>query len=472
MEPNLFSLRLAALLVLSSSLGMLSSEAQGPFRPNGRSNQSISAKRSPMPKAIWDADFHRDGQFEESQVALGQSLFFDKILSGNMNISCATCHHPMAGSGDGLSLPVGEAGVGLGVTRLTGDEEHSVVERVPRNAPPLFNLGAKDFSTMFHDGRVQPNNTYPSGFESPAGEDLPEGLDNALAVQALFPPTSGAEMAGQAGDNEVGAAAAEGNLAGPGGVWDLLAKRLAGIDAYVDAFADVYEDVNGPEDITMVHAANAIAAFEATAFRADDSPFDRYQSGDREAMSLSARRGMVLFYGKAGCAQCHSGKFMTDQGFYAIAMPQVGPGKGDGAAGYEDFGRERVSGRSKDRFRFRTPTLRNVALTAPYGHTGAYDSLESVVRHHLNPVDSLMAYDGSEAVLPAHAELEAHDLATMLDADAVDAIAEANQLEPVSLSELEMRRLLDFLHSLTDRRHLDMRSLVPKTVLSGISVFD
>ncbi len=453
-------------------LGTFAVEARSPFRPFGRSKSKESQSSPPVPKAVQDTDFAGDGEINEREVALGRSLFFDKVMSGNMNISCATCHHPMAGSGDGLSLPVGEAGVGLGATRATGDLEHTILERVPRNAPPLFNLGAKEFESMFHDGRVQKDDRYPSGFESPAGKDLPEGLDSALAVQALFPPTSGAEMAGQPGDNEVGAAAAAGNLAGPGGVWELLAERLAGINAYAEAFAEVYDNVSVPDDITMVHAANAIAAFEAAAFRADDSPFDRYLRGSGEAMSLSARHGMNLFYGKAGCADCHSGKFQTNHGFRAIGMPQIGPGKGDGPSKYEDFGRARVTESDRDLYRFRVATLRNVALTAPYGHDGAFDTLESIVRHHLDPVASLEAYDSNEITLPDHDELNAHDMIIMKDAEAVARITEANELQPVSLNKVEMRRLIDFLHSLTDRSHLDKRRLIPKRVLSGISVFD
>ena len=77
-------------------------------------------------------------------------------------------------------------------------------------------------------------------------------------------------------------------------------------------------------------------------------------------MSGAARRGMELFYGKAKCATCHSGVLQTDQEFHAIAMPQVGPGKGHGDSGHEDFGRGAVTGDVADRYRFRTPSLRNV----------------------------------------------------------------------------------------------------------------
>ncbi|MEE9413086.1 MAG: cytochrome-c peroxidase, partial [Methylococcales bacterium] len=159
-----------------------------------------------------DTDFYNNGIPDEKKVELGKLLFFDKILSGNKNISCATCHHTLTDTGDGLSLPVGEGGQGLGLTRDTGSEENAIHARVPRNAPPVFNLGAKEFSRMFYDGRVEVSPDQPTGFRSPAGTDLPVGLDNVLAVQALFPVTSAEEMAGQVGENPQADAAAAGNL--------------------------------------------------------------------------------------------------------------------------------------------------------------------------------------------------------------------------------------------------------------------
>ncbi len=439
---------------------------------NPRYGRSASQSAGKVPKAVTGADYHMNGEENAAQVALGQSLFFDKILSGNFNISCATCHHPMAGTGDGLSLPVGEGGVGLGITRLAGDGETSVHERVPRNAPHIFNIGAREFTRMFHDGRVEIDPSEPTGFRSPAGEQLPHGLDNVVAVQAMFPVTSGTEMAGQEGENEIADAAAASNLGGEGGVWDLLAQRLQGVDAYVEAFTDVYDDVSVAEDITFVHAANAIAAFEISAGRADQSPFDRHLRGDKIALSSSAKRGMKLFYGKAGCADCHSGKFQTNHEFHAIGMPQLGPGKGDGDAFNEDFGRYQVSKKNEDLFCFRTPSLRNVTLTAPYGHSGAFDSLEAVVRHHLDPTHSLMTYHSDEAVLPCEPDLDEIDFAVVKDSAAMQRIAGAIELAPVKLSDKQFSQLMDFLYCLTDPRHVDMRRLVPKKVLSGISVFD
>jgi cytochrome c peroxidase len=426
-----------------------------------------------LPQPVTDADYYDNGAPDQAKVALGAQLFFDKILSGNFNISCATCHHSFTGTGDGLALPIGEGGRGLGVTRDTGIGPDAVHERVPRNAPQVFNLGAREFERMFHDGRVQPNSSMPNGLETPAGADLPEGLDNALAAQAMFPVTSGTEMAGQAGENPVADAAAEGDLAGPGGVWAQLAERLQGVDGYVDQFIDVYPDVSSASDIRFTHVANAIAAFEAANWRADNSPFDRFLRGERGAMSAAAIKGMRIFYSsnKGNCASCHSGIFQTDQSFRAIAMPQVGPGKGDGA-GYEDHGRERVTGDPADRYRFRVPSLRNIAQTAPYGHSGAYDSLEAVVRHHLDPVAALHNYDAAQLRIPSRPDLDAGDLQAMNDPAVLASIAQANELSPVKLSEREVRYLIDFLNALTDPAMLDLRGDIPRSLPSGLPLAD
>ena len=423
-----------------------------------------------LPLPIIDADYYDGGAPEAAKIALGKQLFFDKVLSGNLNISCASCHHSFTGTGDGLSLPVGEGGRGLGVTRDTGVGAHAVHERVPRNAPALFNLGAMEFTHLFHDGRVQPDPTMPNGIQSPAGMGLPAGLDNPLAVQAMFPVTSATEMAGQAGENPIADAAAAGNLAGPGGVWEQLAERLRGIDGYVTQFITVFDDVHSAGDIRFTHAANAIAAFEAANWRADNSPFDRYLRGERRAMSGSARAGMRIFYSprKGSCASCHSGKFQTDHSFRAIGVPQLGPGKGDGANGYEDFGRERVTRNPANRYQFRVPTLRNVAQTAPYGHSGAFNTLEAMLRHHFDTVGSLYDYDASQVVMPARPDLDAKDYLAMSDADVLISIARASELAAIQLSDREVRQLIDFLHALTDPAMLDMRSDVPRSLPSGL----
>lgn len=416
-----------------------------------------------------DADFYFDGVQPAAKVELGRQLFFDKILSGNLNISCASCHHSLTGTGDGLALPVGEGGAGLGVTRDTGSGDDAIHERVPRNAPPIFNLGAKEFVFMFADGRVTVDPAQPSGFASPAGHNLPLNLDNVLAVQAMFPVTSATEMAGQAGENPQADFAAAGNLPG---LWLHIADKLRSVPEYVDMFKAAFADINTPQDITYAHAANAIAAFEAVKLRFDNSPFDQYLRGDKQALSKQQRKGMKLFYGKANCGGCHSGTFQSQQDFHAIAAPQLGGGKGDGINGREDFGRFRETQNPADMFRFRTPSLRNIALTAPYTHSGAFDSLEAVTRHYLDTVSSLENYDRSQARLPSRPDLDAIDFEVMDNPTLRAAIAAANQAPPIQLTDNEIEQLLAFMHSLTDPAALDMRHLVPARSPSGLPVFD
>jgi len=422
---------------------------------------------------LTDEDFLENGAPDPTKVQLGQFLMFDKVLSGNQNISCATCHHPLAGTGDGLSLPIGEGAVGLGVTRDTGSGDDAVHERVPRNAPHVWNEGAREFTRMFHDGRVSLNEDFPSGCETPAGFDLPLNLENLLACQAMFPVTSATEMAGQAGENPIADAAAEGNLAGAGGVWEQLAERLQAIPEYVDLFIAAFDDVNDASDITYAHAANAISAFERVNWRADNSPFDQYLRGDQGAMSLNAKRGMKLFYNSRGngtsCGDCHSGVLQSDHEFHAIAMPQIGAGRGDGFDEHEDFGREQVTGDSANRYKFRTPSLRNVAMNAPYGHAGAYNSLQAVVEHHIDAVNALQNYDQNQAKLPSRDDLDALDFIVMNDPVRVADIAAHSELqEPLNYTDQEVALLIEFLNALTDPGSVDSRDDVPPYLPSGL----
>ena len=459
---------------------------------------------------IQDADYLHDGRFPPAQVELGRLLFFDKILSGNRNISCATCHHPLHATSDGLSLPLGEGAEGLGPDRRIATPEEAVLDRVPRNSQALFNVGAREYTALFFDGRVEadPRHAFASGFWTPAREDLPSGLDSALAAQAMFPVTSAVEMAGAKGENPIATAAALDRLDGPDGAWNLLARRLRAIPEYVDLFRAAYpRQVDAATDITYVQAANALAAFQAVAFRSDASPFDDYlRTGDAARLGAAGERGRRLFYGRAGCSTCHSGKFQSDQRFHAIGMPQIGPGKHDGfdddywretgsVARLEDYGRFRETGRPGDLYAFRTPALRNVELTGPWGHAGTFATLESVVRHHLDPVASLERYDASEAVLPpltwVHevaatgsrlirpllrpsrlAELALRDTHVQRSEELRGRIAAANRLAPVRLSDGEVDDVVAFLGTLTDPTVKTLDRLVPARVPSGLPVED
>jgi len=288
----------------------------------------------------------------------------------------------------------------------------------------------------------------------------------------MFPVTSDTEMAGQRGENPIADAAADGHLAGPGGVWDLLAQRIRAIPEYVALFQDAFHDVDAAGDITFVHVANAIAQFEARTFKAVNSPFDRYLAGDKDAMSAQQKRGLDLFLNEEGCAFCHSGPLQTDHKFHSIAMPQIGPGKGDGVDGREDFGRERVTGDPADRYRFRTPSLRNVLLTAPYGHVGAFNVIRNQVRHYRDTAESLRNYDPTQAVLPSRPDLDALDFAALSQPAVVEAIAAVTQPPVQEIDDEEVEDLVAFLGALTDPDSLDLRHIVPPRVPSGLPLAD
>ena len=400
---------------------------------------------------------------DSAEVALGQLLFYDPILSGSRTVSCATCHHPRFGTSDGLSLGVGDGGISLGTARKP-DPQNPPEQRIPRNAQALFNLGATEFTHFFHDGRLEADETRPSGIRTPLGGDMEQGFASVLSAQSMFPVLSGDEMAGHYSENDVAQAVRQGLLTGPGGAWDILSRRVGDIPAYRDMFTGVI----GDRPVAFTDISNVIAAFISAEWRADDSAFDRHLRGEAP-LTGAAAEGMELFYGKAGCSTCHSGQFQTDHGFHAIAMPQIGPGK---AARFErhnrDTGRQRVTGDPGDAYRFRTPSLRNVTRTAPYGHSGAFATLEGVVRHHLDPVTSLMQYNRNQAVL---ADITVKpDFNILSDPQELAAIAAANELAAVALSEDEIDQILAFLAALEDETSLSGRLGVPKLVPSGLPV--
>ena len=433
------------------------------------STSAFSAQKGKWttPPPVTDADYPPRNTAKED---LGKFLFYDKILSGNKNISCASCHHALTASGDGLSLPVGEGGQGLGITRNTGADPDAIHERVPRNAPHVFNLSAKQFTKMFHDGRLEKSAAHPTGYITPAGDNFLPGLDTPLAAQAMFPVTSGTEMAGQAGENEVADAASQGDVTT---VWSILTARVMAIPEYRSMIFNAYPQLgSNASQVTFAHIANAIGAYEAVAFRADNSPFDSYLRGDWNAMSPKAEMGLNVFNTTGQCISCHSGKFQTDEQFYSLGIPQIGPGKGDGLNGQDDFGREQVTGNPADRYRFRTPTLRNVAITGPWGHDGAYNTLEAVVRHHMDAVSSLHTYDVGQTVLPSRSDLDATDFNIHNDQASRAALASSIELNPIQLSDEEVDYLIEFLHALTDTASLDMRSTVPMRVPSGLPIRD
>lgn len=410
-----------------------------------------------------------------AKVELGRMLFWDKILSGNQNIGCATCHLPEAATSDALPLSIGEGGVGKMRDRKPPKNEKDTLVFVPRNSLDIFNRG--NFEVMFWDGRVRStwdgktligNTLIESGkIWTPAGFILPDGLDNALAAQAMFPPTSDTEMRGNPHENPLG----DMKNWEFRKIWSTLINKILSIPEYVDLLAKSYPDI--PRDkLSFVQAANAIAAFEIEAFTLTDAPFDRYLQGDNGALSDAEKRGALIFYGKGNCGTCHSGPLMTDQLFHNRLVPQIGPGKGahipaGGADGTWDLGRGGVTPWTEDRFCFRTPPLRNVEKTGPWMHDGAFGTLEAAVRHELDPKKSAKSYD-PKAQLPDDFAITCKTE----QAKAIARLADPSDIAAVSLDSSEVDDLMAFLKSLTSPSLDELVKLTPERVPSGLPVRD
>lgn len=383
---------------------------------------------------------------------LGQALYFDKLLSGNQDVACSTCHLASVATVDGRTLPLGVHGSGVAGGRINGD-------LVPRNAPQALN--AHLFTTLFWDGRLGET---AGGLVTPAGAQLSgtmsavftPGLE-VLAAQAMFPVTSRAEMRGQVGENEIADEADNDFTA----IWQRVVDRVVAVPAYVTLLQAAYPGLQ-VGDVHMGHLGNAIAAFETRAFGLADSPLTRFLGGDDGALTLDEVRGGLEFFGDAGCARCHDGPFFSDEDFHDVAMPQFGPGKGDGFGGDDDFGRERVSGDPADRYRFKTPTLLNVELTAPYGHAGQFATLAAMVAHFQDPAASLTAYDVMDHVT------EPGIVGTVVG-NTQDVLANLSPLVAAP-REFEVERVVTFLRALTADSARDLSAAIPGSVPSGLSI--
>lgn len=395
---------------------------------------------------------------------LGRDLFFDPILSGDQNIACATCHHPEFAMTDGRVLPIGAGGHGLGESRVFRKLIHTAVSSgatngdaivnpfidvfIPRNSPTIINSAL--LRSQFWDGRVEqrPAEEIVQTLED-AINDL--DLEDPLLAQALFPITSQHEMAGVTfGDFP------------PMVIRLLLLERLRGNEEYARRFASAF----GAPQITLRQMGEAIAAFEQQLIFTE-SPWDDYVAGDSHALSDGQKRGALLFFGalnrEVNCAACHSGDLFTDLDFHNLLVPQLGPGKDNGIDGNDDLGRANVSFDYRDQYRFRTPSLRNAELTAPYFHSGAYATLEDVIWHHADPWRANIVYDPARHLPPAlqddllryDFERQAHTVADPMQAG-------------LPVNEDDVADLVEFLLSLTDPAARDLSHITPSEVPSGL----
>ena len=244
-------------------------------------------------------------QTTTAKVKLGRLLFFDPRLSGDNEMSCASCHMPDKAFGDGLALSPGFGGMPL-----------------RRNTPTTLNVGF--LKSFFWDGRAA-----------------------SLEEQALGPIQSSVEMNQDLGELEV---------------------ELRKVPGYVLLFQSAFGNLPNRDSI-----AKALAAFQRTLVTGL-SPFDRFLLGEKDALSAEAKAGLELFRGEAGCIECHHGPLLSDGRFYRLGVS------------YTDEGRAKITDRKEDRYRFRTPSLRNVAETAPYMHDGSQKTLDDVVTFYFRGI--------------------------------------------------------------------------------------
>lgn len=347
---------------------------------------------------------------------LGRLLFWDPILSGPGDVACATCHHPDFAYADGRQLALGPGSVGLGPQRtdLTGGE----IPVVKRNAPTLLNVALNGVDRRGRRGGDF--DALPATVGDRTESRAPMFWDSrvrSLEAQALEPLKVREEMRGDAYPEDVAV--------------DSVVARLRAIPEYVRLFWEVYgaETVIAPEQV-----AAAITAFERTLVTRD-SPFDRFLAGDGSALTEQQRRGMEEF-DDADCTECHRGPMLSDFDRHAEGVAEH-PLLAEADAG-------------DGRFRFRTPTLRNVALTAPYMHNGMLATLEDVLEFYdrgrsENPNVSSRGRRGEDA-----------RVAGTLDRDfrGVD-----------NMSDREMRDIIAFLEALTDE---GFDRTIPARVPSGL----
>ncbi len=328
-----------------------------------------------LPKPPSAADY-RD--YPSVQVKLGQLLFYDRVLSGTFRVSCATCHNHDRASSNGFRLD-GKKSHEEDALAVNGLPIYDALKPSSKHAPTLFNLGAKEFKTLFFDGRI--SRKEDGGFHAPTKESLPIGLRDVLAVQALFPAVTGDELVGKI-ESDITAVAHLGN----GAIWGALAKRVQELPDYWPYFQAAFPKLKEPKDISIVEIANSISAFIGTEWRSDGSAFDAYLRGDESALNGQQQRGMKLFYGAAKCDDCHGGAYQTDHQFHFVPSSfwrfDV---LGEERNSVVNLGLFNVTKKPKDKFKIRTPSLRNVTDTAPYGHAGGVKSLRRMIWYHLNP---------------------------------------------------------------------------------------
>ena len=344
---------------------------------------------------------------------LGRLLFWDPILSGGKDVACATCHHPDFAYADGRDLSLGPGSVGLGPARtdLTGGR----IPVVKRNSPTVLNTV---FNGLDRRRRRRGSDGTSVSVDQSRAPMFWDNRMRSLEAQALEPIKAFEEMRGSAYAEDVAV--------------DSAVARLQAIPEYVALFQEAF----GPEtSISADQLAGALAAFQRSLV-AMNSPFDRFRAGDSTALTAEQQRGFREF-DAAGCDRCHRGLMFSDYDLKAEGVrenPRLSePDEGAG------------------RFRFRTPSLRNVALTAPYMHNGMLATLADVLRFHdngrsenPNVINRRRGEDAEEGVARLSRSFRRVD----------------------DMSDREMHDIVAFLGALTDE---DFDKTIPTRVPSGLA---
>ncbi|MCP9769101.1 cytochrome-c peroxidase, partial [Lacihabitans sp. LS3-19] len=281
-----------------------------------------------------DIPFPENNPHSKENADLGKLLFFDPILSGNKDVACATCHHPEFGFAENLEISIGVNGHGFGSKRQFNSPNE--IPFVKRNSQAIVNVAFNGFNS---ESEVNPNS-------APMFWDL---RAESLEKQALEPIKTMEEMRGKSIEEHE--------------ILDLVVKRIKLIKEYNMLFEKAF----GKNAVNIDNLSKAIATYERTIV-ANNSRFDKYMRGDATALSYNEIEGMKAFR-KAGCINCHNGPMFSDFKQHVLAP------KANEKLTFFDDGINKTNG-------FRTPSLRNLRLTAPYMHSGKLKTLTNVLEFY------------------------------------------------------------------------------------------
>jgi cytochrome c peroxidase len=423
---------------------------------------------------------------------IGQLLWFDVAGGLHSDNTCGGCHSPTNGMGDTQSIAIGIQNNGVVGMHRTGP-------RNQRRTPAAVN--AAFYPRLMWNGRFSSNSGDPFnnslGFHFPPPEDdtkFPANdpiVTHLLIAQAHIPPTELVEVAGFTGTAGTIGPRFDAFDDGKGGtvpapdpsgfrnepIRQAVLDRLNGSANWRARFGELFASVADGGAIDFKMFGRAIAEFEFMLTFAN-APVDQFARGDLHAMTLSQKKGAVLFFGKARCVVCHavagqSNEMFSDFKNHVAGVPQIAPpfgvGEGnvifDGPGEDEDFGLEQVSGDPADRYKFRTSPLRNVALQAAFFHNGSFTRLEDAIRFHLDASSYERGYDTKTAGVDFDLSQRLGPVEPVLDR--LDPLL----LNPPDLSADEFADLVEFVRGgLLDPRASkhSLCQLVPETVPSGL----